>query len=97
MYEAATRERRWVAIVDDGRHLWIGRHRDPDEDELARVAEAMAMGGLAGWLAIAEGDYASRGPLSLLWVRPINGTKADFDDVKAAFLRLRREAVDRAS
>ena len=97
MYETAARERRWIAIADDGRHLWIGRHRDPDEDELGRVAEAMAMGGLAGWLAIAEGDYPSRSPLFRLWVRPIDGTKADFDDVKAAFLRLRREAVDPAS
>jgi hypothetical protein len=52
-----TREKRWVALGTDGRHITLGRHSDPTEDEIGRLEAALRAKGTGAWLAVAEGDY----------------------------------------
>ena len=39
-----------MALVEDGRHSWLGRHSEPTPDELERSAAILRQRGLAGWL-----------------------------------------------
>jgi hypothetical protein len=82
------RERRWAVIALNGRHTWLGRHSDPSDAELADVTRALAAHGAVAWLAIVEGVYYSPGELSVMQVRPLNGT-GSFEDAVSAFLATR--------
>jgi hypothetical protein len=90
------RERKWAIIGEDGRHVWVGRHSDPTEAEIAQAEEALAKQGLAGWLAIVEGDYwklGKEGCLGFVMVRPLAQPSASFDAGTSAFLARRRMAL----
>ena len=66
------REKRWAIIGEDGRHVWMGRKSDPSEDEIVVAEQTLDAKGLAGWLAIVEGDYWSkRGTTGFIMVRPL--------------------------
>jgi len=66
------REKRWAIIGEDGRHVWMGRNSDPSEDEIVVAEQTLDAKGLAGWLAIVEGDYWSkRGTTGFIMVRPL--------------------------
>jgi hypothetical protein len=49
---SVARERRWLFVVEDGRHGTVGRHSDPTDEEIARVGQELDGLGLAGWLAV---------------------------------------------
>lgn len=90
-------ERRWIVLGEDGRHVTLGRHRDPSEAEIASAEKALAAQGLHGWLAVAEGDYwAKRRKVSLLMVRPLGTPRTAFDVAAAAFEALRRRVLQPA-
>jgi hypothetical protein len=91
-----TRERRWVAICEDGRHVTLGRHTDPSEDEIKATEAALLALGQGGWLAVTEGTYYSRDTMSVLQVRMLGKPAVTWDEVKAAFLSLRDAATDPA-
>lgn len=56
----------------DGRHSAVGRATDPTDVEIAGYEAKMAAQCIAGWLAIAEGDYfARRSRMNLLMVKPL--------------------------
>jgi hypothetical protein len=63
------RERRWLVIASDGRHVTLGRASDPSAEDLEQASEALRIQGLGGWLAVSEGQYYGRGKLELLMVR----------------------------
>jgi len=65
------RERRWIILADDGRHVTVGRHSDPCEDDIIRAGEALRAAGHGGWLAILEGVYYGDGPVTIMQVREI--------------------------
>jgi hypothetical protein len=86
-------EKRWIVLADDGRHVTIGRHTDPSEEEIEGAAKALSATGAGGWLAVTEGRYYSGRPaLGVLMVRELAPPKATWDEAVAAFLRLRRDA-----
>lgn len=88
------KERRWIVLGTDGRYVTLGRHTDPSEAEIAAAAAALTAQGLAGWLAIMEGDYWSeRAALALLMVRPLAGPDGAFAEAVAAFEAARRRAL----
>jgi len=89
-HDGTSRERRWAVIVQTGDHAWLGRHRDPDEAELARAAQALERSGLAGWLAGTEAICYSKQPLEVLMVRPLHGV-GDWEAALAAF-HVKRQA-----
>ncbi|MXP65618.1 hypothetical protein E0493_19910 [Roseomonas sp. M0104] len=97
MTAGAARERRWLLLVETGDHYWLGRVSDPSEDEIGAAEASLRHVGTGGFLAVSEGDYWSRGPMSLLEVRRLNKPDASFEVAVAAFLAKRRVAVESAS
>ena len=60
----AETETRWIVLGADGRHVSLGR-TEPSEAEIATASDALATQGLSGWLARLQGDYYSRGKVTL--------------------------------
>ena len=91
------RERRWIVLGNDGRHVTLGRHTDPTEEEVLAAERSLAASGLAGWLAVMEGDYyAPRGRPSIMMVRPLATPAGAFEDAAAAFEAARAQALQLA-
>jgi hypothetical protein len=82
------RERRWVVVAPDGRFSTLGRASDPTEEEiLAAVLAAEAAlraQGLAGWLAVTEGNPSVGAEPRRMEVRPLAGPRRAFPDAAAA-------------
>ena len=57
-------ESRWMVLGANGRHVSLGR-TEPSETEVASASHALAAQGLSGWLARMQGDYYSRGKVTL--------------------------------
>jgi hypothetical protein len=87
------KETRWIVLCTDGRHTTLGRHRDPDEDDIARAGAALAAAGLAGWLAVMKGGYYMGARPELLMVRPLVGDPAGWEGAASAFEAIRQEAI----
>ena len=83
------REKRWVILADDGRHVTLGRHTDPTSEEIDAAAEGLDKIGVGGWRAVLEGVYYSRGTVSLLMVREVAAPRAEWDTAVALFKRIR--------
>lgn len=82
-----SRERRWVVLGTDGRYVTLGRASDPSEEEVCGAEEALRAQGLAGWLAVMEGNpYVGTIP-QLLEVRPLASSTVPFTDAVAACTR----------
>jgi hypothetical protein len=91
------RERRWLLLAETGDHSWLGRASCPSENEIIAAEASLSRVGIGGFLAVSEGDYWSRRPMSLLEVRRLNGTGTSFDTAVKAFLAKRRMALESAS
>lgn len=89
------RERRWIILAEDGRHVTIGRDTDPTDEEVVRAGAGLQAQGLAGWLAVLEGHYyQSQDALTLLMVRVIApGDGATWEQARGAFLQIREGAM----
>ena len=79
--------RRWIILSTDGRYVTLGRASDPSEEEIRASGAALRAQGLAGWLAVMEGDpYGGPDP-RLLEVRPLGDPTVTFADAAAACIR----------
>ena len=88
-----SKEKRWIVLGEDGRHVTLGRHTDPTKAEIAAAQAALAAQGFAGWLAVMEGDYFSRrSPPALLMARPLGLPSVPFEQAAGAFEAVRRRA-----
>ena len=88
-----SRERRWIVLAEDGRHSTIGRHTDPSEEELNRAGDALRANGQGGWLAVTDGQYHSRGKLSVMMVRELAPPRTSWENALTAFQVARGVAV----
>ena len=89
------RESRWIVLSSDGRHVTLGRHSDPTEEEVNAAERSLSAEGLSGWLAVMEGDYyASRGHPSIVMIRPLSAPAKAFQDAVAAFEKFRSRSLD---
>jgi hypothetical protein len=88
------RERRWIILAEDGRHVTVGRCSDPTEEELVRASNRLRGLGLGGWLAVTEGQYYGRGQLALMMVRELAATATLWESAVEKFRALRAEAND---
>ncbi len=89
------RERRWIILADDGRHVTIGRHTDPTEEEIERAGDGLRGTGLGGWVAVLEGGYyRPRDKVSLMMVREIAPARQSWEAAVSAFMALRDRALD---
>ncbi len=87
-------ERRWIIIGEDGRHVTLGRHTDPTDQEIARAAEVLRGTGQGGWLAVTEGDYYGPDrPLSVMMVRELASTTRTWDSALATFQDIRSSLI----
>ena len=88
-----SRERRWLVLGEDGRHIWLGRATDPSEEEIVDAERALKSAGQAGWLAVSEGVYYGTGRLSLLRVRALADPTGSWDDAVSRFQTTRKAAL----
>jgi hypothetical protein len=77
------RERRWIVLGTDGRYVTLGRDSDPSEDEIQRAEAGLRLHGLAGWLAVMEGNPFVDVVPRLLQVRPLAGPTVPFEEASA--------------
>ncbi len=92
MTRGAARERRWIILGEDGRHVTVGRQTDPSDTEIARAAEMLRAGGKGGGLAVLEGRYyVSRERVALMMVRELAPTNVTWTTAVEAF-QSRRQA-----
>ena len=89
-----SKERRWLVLYEDGRHVWLGRHSDPSDDEIRAAEEGLTAQSLAGWLAVSEGDFWDlASDFVLLEVKPLANPTDEFEAAKARFLEHRRSRL----
>jgi len=89
----AEAETRWIVLGTDGRHVSLGR-TEPSEAEIATASDALAAQGLSGWLARMQGDYYSRGKMSVEPLQRIGAPhNADWQAALAAFHAARQRAT----
>ena len=90
------RERNWIVLAEDGRHVTLGRHTNPTSDEIDRSGAALQATGLGGWLAVLEGQYYRRDDdLTLIMVREISSQRrTTWEQAEDAFKRIRNTALN---
>ena len=91
-------QQRWIVLGADGRHMSLGRATPPTDMEIIGVSDALTAQGLSGWLACMQGDYYSRGKVTLVPLKRIGADhEADWQAALAAFQRLRGLALAQAT
>ncbi len=91
---SAGMQQRWIVLGADGRHVSLGR-TEPSEAEIATASDALAAQGLSGWLARMQGDYYSRGKVTLEPIQRVGiAHDADWQAALAAFHAARQRATD---
>jgi hypothetical protein len=87
--------RRWIVLGEDGRYVTLGFHSDPSPDEIVKAEAGLAAQGLAGWLAVMEGDYYQHYKPSLMMVRTLNNPSRPFADAVDVFQTTREASLER--
>jgi hypothetical protein len=78
-------ETRWIVLGTDGRHVTLGLHTDPTQEELAAAEAALAAQGLAGWVVLMKGGCYAQGKPSLMMVRRLANPVRAFEEAAADF------------
>ncbi len=93
---SAGTEQRWIVLGTDGRHVSLGRS-EPSEVHVKATSDALAAQGLSGWLVCMQGEYYSRGKVTLEPLKRIGAAhEPDWQAALAAFQRLRGLALAQA-
>lgn len=79
-----SRERRWIILSTDGRYATLGRASDPSEEEVRGAENALQSQGLAGWLAIMEGNPHVGAIPNIMEVRPLARPTTSFEAASTA-------------
>ena len=83
-------QQRRIVLGADGRHMSLGRATPPTDIEIIGVSDALAAQGLSGWLVCMQGEYYSRGKVTLEPLKRIGAAhEPDWQAALAAFQRLR--------
>jgi hypothetical protein len=86
-------ESRWIVLGTDGQHVSLGR-TEPSEAGVASASDALAAQGLSGWLARMQGNYYSRGKVTLEPLERIGAEhETDWEAALSAFLAARHRAT----
>jgi hypothetical protein len=89
----AETETRWILLGTDGRHVSLSR-AEPSATEVATASDTLAAQGLSGWLARMQGEYYSRGKVTLEPLQRIGiAHDADWQAALAAFHAARHRAT----
>ena len=79
------RDPRWVLLAETGEYSTLGRHREPDDDDIAAAETALARSGRSGWLVVMSHSVHSRTAPELMMVRPLRDPQTPFADAVQAF------------
>jgi hypothetical protein len=77
-------ERRWIVVANDGRFVTLGRDSDPCEQEILKAEQDLVSQGLAGWLAIMQGNPFVGAEPHIMMVRPLGNPSTTFEDAAHA-------------
>ncbi len=77
-------ERRWIVLASDGRYVTLGRASDPSEEEICLAETSLRNQGLAGWLAVMEGNPYAKNTPRIMEVRSLAEPKLPFSEAAAA-------------
>lgn len=84
----------WLILAEDGRHVLLGRHRSPTEEDVSRVAYALAAQGLGGWLASGTGKYYEKTQqYSLQKIKEISKSMVSWEIAETRFYRIREDLL----
>lgn len=78
---------RWIVLAEDGRHSSVGRHREPDVEDIARIEDGLRQAGLGGWLAIMSQSAYHSGLPEVVEVRVFGTPAVAFTAAKIALLK----------
>lgn len=81
---------RWVLLSETGEYSIIGRHREPEEADIAAAELALAQAGVSGWIAVMGGSAESKTLPDLVMVRPLREPRSTFEAAVQAFRRHQR-------
>ena len=88
------RERRWLIVTADGRHVTFGRDTDPTEDEIRILGRQVDELDRAAWLVIQAGDYHDpEVDLELMAVRRVGCSEGSWEEARTAFLAIRERGI----
>lgn len=87
-------ETRWIVLGTDGRHVTLGRHTDPTQEEVAAAEAGLAAQGLAGWLVLMKGGYYVQRKPSLMMVRALCDPQKPYAEAVEAFQAARKATLD---
>ena len=90
-------ETRWIVLGADGRHMVLGRHKDPTPEEVAAAEAGLAAQGLAGWLVLMKGSYYVQRKPSLMMVRALANPARAFEEAAADFEAKRKATLANTS
>lgn len=86
-------ETRWIVLGTDGRHVTLGLHTDPTQEELVAAEAGLAAQGLAGWVALMKGDYYAERKPSLIMVRALANPARSFEEAASDFEAKRKTII----
>jgi hypothetical protein len=81
------RDPRWVLLTETGEYSTLGRHREPDEHDVAAAETALARVGPSGWLAVMSHSVHASATPEFIMVRPLREPRVSFEDAVQAFRR----------
>jgi len=77
---------RWIVLAQDGRYSSVGRQREPDAEDIARIEEGLRQAGVGGWLAVISQSAYAPGVPEVVEVRPLGEPAGAFEDAKQVLL-----------
>ena len=86
------RDPRWVLLTETGDLSTLSRHREPDEQDIAKAVAALARLERAGWIAVMSHSLHERPPPDLIMVRPLRDPTTPFAEAVAALHDRRKKA-----
>lgn len=91
-------ETRHILIALDGRHIWMGRHTAPSQEELHKNRVTLEAMGITAWHGTYEGDYWSRkgGKFTDMQLLTTGLPGASLEEAVAAFQGKHVEALNAA-
>lgn len=81
----SAKDPRWVALIESGEFSIVGRHREPEPDDIAAAEASLARAGLAGWLAVMSHSAHDRTAPEFVMVRTLRQPTSSFAQAVQAF------------
>lgn len=79
------RDPRWIILLETGEYSLVGRHREPDQDDIARFEAALDRESRSGWLAVMDRSEHAPGTPEMVMVRPLRAPTTPFEGAVRAF------------